>query len=495
MSMAGHTKIAQVYADTVLAVNFADARTHFHKALFEIHLAHTLMLIKQRILTKADGAVCLAAILDLEASDGFDVAYNGDCEDYFFFIERRLTEFAPPDVVARIHTARSRNDIDLTLYRLCIRQELVSLTKLLNDLRTTLLAAAVEHQETIMPAYTHGQPAQPTTLAHYLLAMIEGLERSQRRISASYATVNKSPMGACAITTTGFEIDRYLVAELLAFDGLQLNSYGAIAAVDYLTEAMAAVAVLSVDLGRFVQDLIVMTSKEVRTLDLADGYVQISSIMPQKRNPSALEHCRALLSKTLGECQAITVALHNTPFADMVDGEDDLQPLVFQAFNDITRVVALITGVMENARFDAVRLRKQAFEHFLTVTELADTIVRDGGLSFRAAHDLVSTTVGSSAVIGDPSLLIEELNRRSVEMFGHPVPVPVETLVSSLDPDNFVRVRNRPGGPALEPVSEQIGIAKEALRRDSEWEAKVKERLVNSSSALRTLARSEMGER
>ena len=149
------------------------------------------------------------------------------------------------------------------------------------------------------------------------------------RLEAAYASTNRNPLGACAITGTGFPIDRTRTTELLGFDAPTGNTYGSIATVDYLLESVSATAVLLTGLGRVVQDLLLWCTSEFGYLRLADGFVQCSSIMPQKRNPVALEHARAIASKAVGQAGAILTAVHNTPFGDIVDTEDDLQPLVF----------------------------------------------------------------------------------------------------------------------------------------------------------------------
>src|SRR6266702_2284978 len=219
-------------------------------ALLEIHTAHTLMLARQGILPKAVASLLLEAIAELDHSKILGARYDGRSEDLFFYIQHLLTESCGEDVAGRIHTARSRNDIDLTMYRMCLRQEILRMTAETADARTVLLNVAAANLHTIMPAYTHTQPAQPTTLAHYLLAAVEFLGRDMQRLRAAFATVNRNPLGACAITTTGFPIDRDYTARMLGFEGLQLNSYGAIGAIDYLTETAGAIAVLMLSLGR-----------------------------------------------------------------------------------------------------------------------------------------------------------------------------------------------------------------------------------------------------
>src|SRR5207248_7284787 len=222
----------------------------------------------------------------------------------------------------------------------------------LNLARAGLLAIAREHVGTLMPAYTHTQPAQPITLAHYLLAVIELMGRDETRLMAAFKTVNRCPLGACAISTTGFPIDRNFTAELLGFEGLQLNSYGAIAATDYVTETAGAIATAMINLGRVTQDFLQWCTAEFGFLRLSDAWVQISSIMPQKRNPVPFEHIRILASKALAQAQGTQTALHNTPFGDINDAEDDLQPLAFAATADAVRAIRLFGGVMEGCEIN-----------------------------------------------------------------------------------------------------------------------------------------------
>ncbi|HXM95836.1 MAG TPA: argininosuccinate lyase, partial [Candidatus Dormibacteraeota bacterium] len=388
---------AVIYADTVLAANFEDAKRYFLTALLEIHYAHTLMLRRQHILSAAEARICLQAIDNLDLAAIRSASYAAGFEDLFFYIEKKLFEDCG-DTAGKMHIARSRNDIDLCLYRMTLRREVLKVAAAMQRVHDVLLDLAEPNTHTLMPAYTHTQPAQPTTLAHYLMAAVELFGRDVARLRSAYATINRSPLGACAITTTGFPIDRDYTAGLLGFEGLQLNSYGAIAAIDYLTEAASTVAVAMINLGRLVQDLLLWCTEEFGFLRLSDSYVQVSSIMPQKRNPVSLEHTRILASKSFSQAQAILTSVHNTPFGDIVDCEDDLQPLAFAVFTDAERALKLFAGVMAHSEVNRERMRRRAEGSFLTVTELADTLVRREALSFRQAHQLVSAAV--HALIG-----------------------------------------------------------------------------------------------
>jgi len=454
---------APIYAETVLAPNFEDAKKHFLDALLEIQRAHTRMLARQGILTAAEERLLLDALDRLDPEEIARTRYDGSCEDLFFFIEGLLRR-ACGELAGKMHTARSRNDIDITLFRMAQRQPLLGLASAIAQLRAVLLDLAARNLETVMPAHTHTQPAQPTTLAHYLCAAIEFLGRDSARIEAAFARVNLSPLGACAITTTGFPIDRAMTARLLGFEGLAENSYGAIASIDYLTEPAGAVAVAMASLGKFVQDLLLWSTREFGFLRLSDAFVQSSSIMPQKRNPVALEHARILASRALGEAQAVFVCAHNTPFGDINDSEDDLQPLVFTMFADAVRAVRLLAGILRAAEIDRERLARRAAADFLTVTELADSLVRHAAMSFRDAHALVARAVEASGADDRPAAIADVFLSQNPSLG-----VDRAVVERALDPENFVRIRRVTGGPAPDVVAEALSRAGGEQRQIEEW--------------------------
>jgi len=460
---------APVYSETVLSANFEDGKKYFLDALLEIHSAHTLMLARQGIISKADACVCVDAIAMLERPGILAARYDGQCEDLFFYVQDLLTQACGEEVAGKIHTARSRNDIDLTMYRMRLRREILQIAAETAEAREVLLHLAASNLETIMPAYTHTQPAQPTTLAHYLLAAVEFLGRDIHRLRAAFATVNRNPLGACAITTTGFRIDRDYTARLLGFEGLQLNSYGAVAAIDYLSETASAIAVLMLNLGKLVQDLLLWCTQEFGFLRLSEGYVQISSIMPQKRNPVALEHTRVLASRAFSQAQAVLSCVHNTPFGDVVDSEDDLQPLTFSMCTDASRTLRLFAGVMRSAEVDRERMCRRAHGSFLSVTELADTLVREEGIGFTMAHRLVTAAVRAIDPEEPPERLVTELQRLAPKIVGRELSKPREVWSRALDPVHFVAVRTIPGGPAPEAVRSQIAIARKEQAEAREW--------------------------
>jgi argininosuccinate lyase len=474
------------YRRTVLEPIFRDALHYFLDPLVAIQYAHTLMLGRQQIL-KADEVVqCLQALGDLDLDELRNATYDGSCEDLFFFMERKLAERCGVENAGKMHTARSRNDIDLTMYRMVLRDRLTNTINVLLSLRKQLIDLAWQHRASLMPAYTHGQPAQPTTLGHYLMAVIECLERDTARLESAFGRVNQCPLGACAITTTGFPIDRSYSAALLGFDGLQINSYGAIAAVDYLTESCSVLSVCMLNLGRFAQDLLQWSAMEFNYLRLSDGYVQISSIMPQKRNPVALEHVRILSSRAMTQAQSVLGSLHNTPFTDINDAEDGLQPLVYSAFDDAHRSLDLLAGILSEADFDIAKMAGAAEGSFLTVTELADTLVRSTGMSFRISHEIVSQGVKELDGQYDAQEMAASVERiLATRHPEYPTPDPV-VLRQALQAAHFVAVRRIPGGPAPEALEPEIERAGRQLGTDRVWLQNTLDRLASARQLVRT---------
>jgi argininosuccinate lyase len=477
-------KFAPEYVTYVLNENFEDAKALLLSPMMAINYAHLVMLAAQGIVSATD-AHRLRAALDTVSQDEIRcVCYDGTYEDLFFFVERLVGQACGDDDVAgRLHTARSRNDMDMTMYRMYQRELVLGLLAGTFELRRSLLDLIDRHRDTVLVLHTHTQRAQPSTVAHYLLAVVEQLERDGVRLQAAFASTNWNPLGACAITGTGFPIDRRLTSALLGFSGPTGNTYGSIATVDYLLESTSAAAVLLTGNGRFVQDMLLWSTGEFGYLRLGDGYVQGSSIMPQKRNPVALEHARAIGSKALGQAQAIVLTAHNTPFGDIVDTEDDLQPLVFAMFRDATRTVKLVAAAMSSAEFDEQRLAAHAGDGWSTLTELADTLVREHGLAFRKAHAIAAHFVGGRQRQPEQSFG-ELLRAASAEVLGAPLDYSEERLRHILSPRHFVAIRKTHGGPAPEETARAAAASRARLAADQAWWTSVTGALAEAEQTL-----------
>ncbi|MCA1603671.1 MAG: argininosuccinate lyase, partial [Acidobacteria bacterium] len=309
------------------------------------------------------------------------------------------------------------------------------------------------------------------------------------RLRRAFEGINHSPLGACAITTTGFPINRARTAELLGFDAPTTNSYASIATTDYFTELLASTSVMLINVGRFVQDFLLLAMQEFDGIRLSDGYVQTSSIMPQKRNPVALEHVRILASKALGQATGVFISAHNTPFGDINDVEDDLQPLIANTLRDATRSLSLFAAALSTATFNTEILKRRASEGFITVTELADTLVRRDKLSFRTAHQIVARCV-QLAHERQVDLSCDLLQTVSREIINRSVNLTPDEVTKALDPENFVKVRGILGGPAPAETRRAVTLEREQEQDDEQWYETRQADLENYPQRLRTAVRS-----
>jgi len=474
---------APEYIRIVLNENFEDFKKYFLSEMMAIEYAHLVMLVERGIVPRSDGRKIRQSLDRIDLGALRQVGYDGTCEDMFFYLENLVMTECGQDVGGHLNAARSRNDVDMAMYRMRLREGLLALFDATLKLRSSLLDVASRHTATLFPAHTHTQPAQPTTVAHYLLAAIEELERDVTRFKAAYLTTNRCPLGACAITGTGFPIDRNRVSELLGFDAPTGNTYGSIATADWLIESTGSAVTALLGIGRLIQDFQLWATREVGYLRLPDGFVQISSIMPQKRNPVALEHSRVLTSKAYVQMLAIPTVLHNTPFGDINDSEDDLQPLVATAFTDATRAVELLAAAIAGAEFDVTLMRRRATESWVTVTELADFLARDQKLPFRTGHSVAAKVVRLSGAEPDksPADLIAEASK---EISGQEIRLSEEVAAEVLSPEHFIAVRKTWGGPAPEVVGAAIDESRKLLAADQEELARLRG---NLSAAERKL--------
>lgn len=483
---------APSYTENVLSDCFEDAKRYFLDALLEVDYAHAVMLAEQKIITGDELKMLLTALRSLDLDEIRRAEYDGTCEDLFFYIQREITKNCDADVAGKLHTARSRNDIDVTIYRLHLRVITLKLLRETMNLRETMLDLAARHHETLIPAYTHTQPAQPSTLAHFLLAIAENLGRDVKRLQSAFENMNYCPLGACAITTTGFPISRTRTAELLGFTAPTVNSYASIASIDYFTELLGATTALLVNVGKFAQEFLLMAMQEFDVIVLSDGFVQTSSIMPQKRNPVALEHVRAIASKGLGQTLGVFTAVHNTPFGDINDSEDDIQPLIYSAVRDATRAVSLLGSTLKTATFKVDTLRKRAGENFITVTELADTIVRRENLSFHTAHKIVAKSV-KDALAANSEITHEILQAAANEISGSELSLSAEETEQALSAENFVNIRKIYGGTAPEETRRALSVEREHQRADAKWLAARTEFIENAVGKLEMIVNKIIG--
>lgn len=476
-----------VYARHVLQPAYQDAAEYLYGPMLAANRAHVVMLARQGIISQENARALLVALGQVEQEGLAALAYKAGIEDLFFRLEGRLIELAGPEHGGNLQLARSRNDLGQALTRLALRPPLLTLYQRLMALRRSILALARQHLETVMPGYTHTQPAQPTTLAHYLAGVLSFLERDTARLRRAYQANNQSPLGAAAFTGTGFPIDRKLSADLLGFAAVIRSSHDSIGASDHLTDIASALTSLGLNLSRLSKDLLFWATRESGAIHIDESFIQISSIMPQKRNPVVLEHLRARLSRLLGQAQTIVIQCHNIPYGDTQDIEDEILPTAFAAIATADGIAELYQAVFDTLQVDGEHLKAQAGAGFTTVTELADVLVREARLSFRAAHHLVSSLVRHLDEHGltPANITAKLLNEISQATRAQPLRLPARTIRRAVDPVAFVQARTTEGGAAPEATAAVLDGLTDQLVADEMWWQLEERRLADAETRLK----------
>lgn len=459
-----------LYERYVLQPFFRDAEIYYYEPMLAANRAHVVMLHGCEIITTENAHALLKALQHVEAGGLEGLSYQSGVEDLFFAMENALIQQVGAAHGGNLQLARSRNDLGYALTRLALRPLILEAMQRLSELRAALHSFAQTHLETLMPGYTHTQPAQPTTMAHYITGVLSGLGRDWERLRFAYDTNNQSPLGAAALTGTGFPIDREASAQLLGFDHVMASTYDSIAASDNLTDVANALSSLGVNLSRFTRDMLFWATQEAGAIRIDDSFIQISSIMPQKRNPVVLEHIRARISRMMAQAQGVVLQCHNIPFGDTQDIEDEIFPMLFGGLHTAIEILHLYTAVIETLHVNTDHLRQRANAGFTTVTELADTLVRESGLAFRQAHSVVSgmVTYALENQLSPDDLTIDLLKQIAAERIGHSIELDDETFKQALDPKNFVDVRTITGGAAPTATQAVLKQIEEDLKGD-EW--------------------------
>jgi argininosuccinate lyase len=354
--------------------------------------AHCAMLAQQGII-KADDAAAIQRGLD--AIEGEIAAgafpFRDEFEDIHLNIEARLKELIGP-ASGRLHTARSRNDQVALDFRLWVRDACDRTVGQLQRLQRALLAKAEANADTLMPGFTHLQPAQPVTFGHHLMAYVEMFGRDASRFADARARMNESPLGAAALAGSPFPIDRRATAKALGFDGPTANSLDSVSARDFALEALSAAAICATHLSRIAEEIVIWTTPQFGFIRLSDAFTTGSSIMPQKKNPDAAELVRAKVGRVLGALTGLTVVMKGLPLAYSKDMQEDKEQ-VFAGFDALELSLSAMAGMVEDLEPNKDRMREAAGSGFSTATDLADWLVRELDLPFREAHHLTGAAV------------------------------------------------------------------------------------------------------
>jgi argininosuccinate lyase len=411
-------------------------------------VAHAEMLGRTGLLTPDEAHRVVAGLRQVarEVQDG-SFPWREELEDVHTNVEVRLTELIGP-LGGKLHTGRSRNDQVALDERLYLRAAVARVAHEMAGLQEALLQRAAELARTPMPGYTHLQRAQPVTVGHLLLAHYWRFDRDLDRLFGTSSRANVSPLGAGALAGSTLGIDPRVVAERLRFDRAFENSLDAVSDRDFLAELLFDLALIAVHASGFAEEVVVFASKEFGFLERTPVLGSGSSLMPQKRNPDAVELVRGKAGRTIGDLVALLTTLKGLPLAYDRDLQEDKSP-VLDAVATVSAVVGTLTAVVAGLVFDPARLLEAASDPEILATDVAEELVRHG-VPFREAHEAVGAHLRAHGGRFVPAELAQ-------------LPGGTGTTAAVLDPQAALARRASPGGPAPDAVARQLTEARARL--------------------------------
>jgi argininosuccinate lyase len=374
-------------------------------------------------------------------------------EDVHTMIDRMLHEEIG-DVASKLHTGRSRNDQVATATRLWSIDACAKLDAAVRTLQQVMLDHAETLQDTLMPAYTHLQRAQPVAAAHWMLSHFWPLERDRARIAAASRAAAILPLGSGAIAGCAFPVSRVLLQGSLGFSALSQNSIDAVGDRDFVAELLFTVAMMATHLSRLAEDLIIYGSSEFGFVQFGDAFTTGSSMMPQKRNPDVLELARGSGARAIGDLSTLLSTLKGLPSGYNKDLQDDKRVL-FDAVDTALLVLPAVAGALQETRFNAKRMRA-ALSSNMMATDLADYLVEKGA-TFREAHGAIGSLIRESEKEGC------DLDGLPLSSFKAAHPLFGDDALDWLEPSRSVARRDLPGGTGADAVKAQLRSAREAL--------------------------------
>lgn len=418
-------------------------------------LAHAAMLKQCGVLSAKDEAAIRKGLGEIAAEiEAGKFTFSEALEDIHMNIEARLRERIG-DAAGRLHTARSRNDQVATDLRLYVRTALQHADVSLQQLQAALLAQAEQHTGTIMPGFTHLQPAQPISFAHHLMAYVEMFGRDRTRLRDASARMNECPLGAAALAGTTYPIDRTATAKQLGFVAPMRNSLDAVSDRDYVLEVLSALSIIAMHLSRLAEEIIFWVSPLVGFVTLPENFTSGSSIMPQKRNPDAAELIRGKCGAIASQFQSLLITMKGLPLAYNKDMQEDKRP-VFFALDETLLCLSAMRGMVEGLHANTDTMKRAASLGYLNATDLADYLVQRCGLPFRDAHHVTGKIVhyAEGQKIGLAQVPLKTMQSLC--------PAITRDVFDVLSLDACVARRNSLGGTAPAQVKKAIAAAKKA---------------------------------
>ena len=421
--------------------------------------AHAAMLGETGIITKSDAREILRGLDQVAAEiEGGDFEFSRALEDVHMNVESRLKELIGVPA-GRLHTARSRNDQVATDFRLFVRDATDGIIAAIGGLQAALVEKAEAHAATVMPGFTHLQPAQPVTFGHHLLAYVEMLGRDRGRFIDARRRLNECPLGSAALAGTSFPIDRNKTAEVLGFDRPMANSLDGVADRDFALEVLAAASISAVHLSRFAEEIVIWMTPQFGFITLSDRFTTGSSIMPQKRNPDAAELVRAKVGRIAAAFQGLLMVMKGLPLAYSKDMQEDKEA-TFDALASLRLALAAMTGMVGDLEPVKEAMRAAAGRGYSTATDLADWLVRELKMPFRDAHHVTGSIVKAAE---DRGL---ELEKVPLEVMQAIEPRISNGVYSVLSVENSVKSRKSYGGTSPQNVAKMARAWARRLEKD-----------------------------
>ncbi len=389
-------------------------------------IAHVKMLGDCKIISKEESNQLQEALSNLHDDIEADSSIlSGDYEDIHSFVEAKMTEELGA-VGKKMHTARSRNDQVATDMKLYVKDTINQLIILTEEMIAAFLSKGSE-VSVFMPAYTHLQRAQIVPFSYVLKAYVAMFERDIQKMKDAISLMDESPLGAGALAGTTYDINREQTAELLGFSrGVQENTLDAVSSRDFVIDGLQAFAGIMMHMSRFAEEFIIYSSQEFAFVESSDTFATGSSMMPQKKNPDALELIRGKSAKVIGLLNAMFVTMKGLPLTYNKDMQED-KAIYFEAFDTTSACVKILTGVISELQVNEERLKETINEGYLNATEFADYLVRKG-IPFRDAHSIVGELVVFAM---DQNKQLHELHLTEMQKFSGKIE---EDVYPALDP-------------------------------------------------------------
>ena len=418
-------------------------------------IAHATMLGECNIISKDNSKKIINGLKEILSDiESGKLEIDLSKEDIHMFIEEELTNRIG-DAGKMVHTARSRNDQVAVDIKLFLREEIINIKKLLIDLIKELIKISKNNIITIMPVFTHMQDAQPSTIAHYLMAYTEMFRRDISRLNDTYKRLNVNPLGSCALAATSYDTDRLLTTKLLEFDSPTLNSLDGVSDRDFAIELLNDISIIMMHLSRFSEEIIIFSSNEFKFVELDDAFSTGSSIMPQKKNPDICELIRGKTGRVYGNLMNLLTVMKGLPLAYNKDMQEDKECL-FDSIDTVKLSLKVFIPMLDSIKFNKEKMLDAAKKGFINATDLADYLTKKG-MPFRDAYKLVGKIV-SYSIKNDKSL--NDLTIEEYKSFSNEFDI---DLYDSIDLVNIVNSKNTIGGPAPDTVKKHIEIIEKEL--------------------------------